>query len=104
MTIIGIAAAVALVGLAIVIQWRDCVRGYGNTMGVYGLINTLWLLAGIGLAVGLASLLGWFWAIVSGVVLFALYYPVTAQIEKLGIKHGPRRKKDAQQDGGEVRG
>jgi lipoprotein signal peptidase len=105
MTITGIVAAVVLVALAIVIQWRDCVRDYGNTMGVYGLINTLWLLAGVGLAFGLASSLGWPLAIVSGVVLFALYYPITSQIERIGVKYGPRKeKKDAQQGGGEVRG
>jgi hypothetical protein len=97
--ILGLAPLLILVAMRI--QWSDCIRGYGNTMGVFGLINSIWMIAGIFLGIGVSSFISWQWAIVAGVVVYALYYPISSGIERLGVKYGPRTasKKTAQQAG-----
>jgi hypothetical protein len=98
MKIVILAFAPVLIAIATWIQWRDCVRGYGNTMGVYGLINTIWIVAAVFLGIGISRFTSWPWAAGLGVATVVLYYPATALIERVGIKHGPRTEsKNAQQ-------
>jgi hypothetical protein len=94
-----LALAPLLILVAMRIQWSDCIRGYGNTMGVFGLINTIWLISGIFLGIGVSNFILWHWAVGSGIALYALYYPISSGIERLGVKYGPRQasKKTAQQ-------
>ena len=91
MKIYLIILAPVFVALALRIQWKDCIRNYGNTMGVYGLINGLWLIAGGLLGIGISLFVKWYWALAVGGCLYSLYYPITAQVEKLGVKYGPRQ-------------
>ena len=91
MGIIIIITSTLLITVALYIQWKDCIKGYGNTMGVYNLINTIWLFAGIFMGIGISRFIPWYWATVCGIVFYALYYPITYLVEKLGIKYGPRQ-------------
>jgi hypothetical protein len=101
MKIVILAFAPMLIAIAAWIQWKDCVRDYGNTMGVYGLINSIWIVAALCIGIGISRFVSWPWAVGMGVATVVLYYPTSALIERVGIKHGPRRKsKNAQQDGG----
>ena len=84
-------AALILIAIAIRLQWKDCVRGYGNTMGVYSLIRTIWMGSGLCLGIGIAHFIAWYWAGGLGLALFLLSYPIIVQIEKLGVKYGPRQ-------------
>jgi hypothetical protein len=98
MKIVFLALAPLLILVAMRIQWSDCIRGYGNTMGVYGLINSIWLMSGIFLGIGVSSFISWHWSVASGIALYVLYYPISSGIERLGVKYGPRdASKKAQQ-------
>ena len=90
MGIIFIAVADFLMVAAIYIQWKDCIRGYGNTMEVYSLIGTIWLLAGMCLGIGVSQFIPWYFGLGCGIVLYAWYYPMSSLVTKLGVKYGPR--------------
>lgn len=83
-----------LILAAISIQWNDCRRNYGNTMGVYSLINTMWLLAGIAFGIGISGRMRWYSATGIGILIFVLYYPITLVIEKIGTKFKPINTKN----------
>jgi hypothetical protein len=90
MGIILIAVAVFLIAVAIYIQWEDCIRGCGNTMGIYSLISSIWLLSGICLGIGVSQFIPWYFGIGCGIVLYAWYFPISSMVTKLGVKYGPR--------------
>ena len=74
------------------IQLKDCKRNYGNTMGIFSLIGTIWFIAGICLSIGLSTLTKWYWSIGFGLALYILYYPVSSTVEKFGSKYMPANK------------
>lgn len=82
--------AAIFVGLAITLQWRDCVRDYGNTPGAENLVRSLWLVAAILLGVAFGRAHHWLLGVGVAFVIFALSYPIYARIQALGRRFGPR--------------
>lgn len=77
--------------LALVVQWADCVRSHGNTTGAEHMIGALWLFAsvGLGMAVGRSSV--WYGGLVAGALIYVASILLRSQVEKLGVRHAPRR-------------
>jgi len=77
--------------LALVVQWADCVRGHGNTMGAEHMMGALWLFASVGIGLGVGRSSAWYAGVAAGVVVYAVSIGLRAQVEKLGVRYAPRR-------------
>ncbi len=69
---------------AIVIQWRDIVPNYGNTMGSQMLTGSLWVFVSFVCAVGSLSVVSWFFSILIFLMFFAVSLLVRWLVEGFG--------------------
>lgn len=77
--------------LALVVQWTDCVRGYGNTAGAEHMTSALWLFASVGLGLAVGRSTTWYAGLACGLLVYAASILLRAQVEKLGVRFAPRR-------------
>ncbi len=73
--------------IALVLQWRDCIKGYGNTTGAMGFYNSLWILASIFLSIYFSSYIKLSLSIIGGITFFIFHYVIVYMIEKIGTKY-----------------
>ena len=78
----GAALAVAL--LALVVQWRDCIPGRGNSMGIRPILINLWMLAAIATGIAVSRVAQWWWALAASVAVMVVQRGIVEMVERVG--------------------
>ena len=87
MQFIFLIISILLIIIALILQWRDCVKGYGNTMGAIGLYNVFWIMTSISMIIYLTYYVGVFLSILIGVIFFISHFGIVYIVEKIGLKY-----------------
>jgi hypothetical protein len=77
--VVALSAAV----VAVVLQRRDIVPGYGTTMGGQMLSSSIWSLASLLAAISSLALVRWYFSVLVFIGVFALSFAVRALVERI---------------------
>jgi len=68
-----------------VVQWRDCIPGRGNSMGIRSVVMTFWMLTALTCGIGVSRFAPWWWGVAAGLGVMVAQRGIVELVERSGM-------------------